>query len=248
MPRQSGTTPLHMAAYGNNVPLLLDNLMMGVDVNSVNRVSESLHLRVMMPQVIVQIGLYDECLLWLVTMTSWHDVTLERCYATAYCCIRGTWAGSDTASRQGRQPWRCEQCKCEPWLCQFDRQSHLSRLWVQQLLLFIQISLQPYPHSLLSGWQCGGTPLHNAAHEGKVRIIGILLDKGANVNALNNVSRETVVPRDVVSVDWLTCLDDNASMTMHQIRSLYWYSLTWVTYALLMSFICRRAARLLMKL
>ena len=38
MPRQSGTTPLHMAALGNNVQLVLDNQIMGADVNSVNQV------------------------------------------------------------------------------------------------------------------------------------------------------------------------------------------------------------------
>ena len=48
MPRQSGTTPLHMAAFGNNVQLVLDNLMMGADVNSVNKVIELLCLPIMM--------------------------------------------------------------------------------------------------------------------------------------------------------------------------------------------------------
>ena len=104
-----------------------------------------------------------------------------------------------------------------------------------------QILLYPYPYSLMSGWQCGGTPLHNAAHEGKVRIIDILSHKGADVNALNNVSR-------CIAMQFLLT-DLGISMSIHRWACIKSDRCTDKgTYAILMSDICRRAARLLMKL
>ena len=79
-------------------------------------------------------------------------------------------------------------------------------------------------YSMMTRWQCGGTPLHNAAHEGKITIIDMLLDMGANIDALNNVSRETVLCCAVLyctasrsDICWLThvCV----SMIMHWVRS-----------------------------
>ena len=42
MPDQHGTTPLHMAAFSNNANLVKVHLMMGADVDSVNKVSRDM--------------------------------------------------------------------------------------------------------------------------------------------------------------------------------------------------------------
>ena len=34
----------------------------------------------------------------------------------------------------------------------------------------------------------GSTPLHNASYQGHVEIVGLLLDQGANIEAMHNVS------------------------------------------------------------
>ena len=41
-------------------------------------------------------------------------------------------------------------------------------------------------------WQFGKTPLHEASCYGRVDVIGLLLEKEANVNAVDNVSKHMI--------------------------------------------------------
>ena len=42
-------------------------------------------------------------------------------------------------------------------------------------------------------WQNGGTPLHDASERGQIEAITLLLQKGANINKVNNVSKITLM-------------------------------------------------------
>ena len=66
---------------------------------------------------------------------------------------------------------------------------------VVQLRSILQYSVVVFGNTVLMNymfWQFGQTPLHYASDSGKIDAIKVLLEKGANIDHVNNVSKITL--------------------------------------------------------